>query len=334
MNNNTQRYRETPLMDGYSSSLSSGGEELMGFTFANESENESQYERSRSRAKTPFEAANNASESETQSDMDIELANLRLQPDLYRDKVATPRAIRPGSASVTSPFSKTTAPLRVGSEETIPSEHSFVPGDGLDAKHYIKSNEKLSELVDLDETGDMKRGNSRNLKKPRAMSMKSEDDDLEPSAKKIKIDTEFLKGQQTYYSDRERAEEIYIISSIVQEIASLSVLLQSGSRSDPRMVNELFDSLKVNLVDNYAFLYHNEREYLDSIEETLRTFVVDNSETEYADKAREILDMFFNPDSKEPPMLTGGKRKKTRKTNKSKKNKNTRSKKTKTAKKS
>ena len=93
------------------------------------------------------------------------------------------------------------------------------------------------------------------------------------------------------------------------------------------MVNELFDSLKVNLIDNYAFLYHNEREYLDSIEETLRTFVVDNSETEYADKAREILDIFFNPDSKEPPMLTGGKRKKTRKSKKSKKNKKTRSKK-------
>ena len=41
--------------------------------------------------------------------------------------------------------------------------------------------------------------------------MKSEDDDLEPSAKKIKVDTEFLKGQQTYYSDREDRRDIYYI---------------------------------------------------------------------------------------------------------------------------
>ena len=329
---NRRTYRDTPVLSGYSSSISSGAEELMGFPSG--SDYESEDERTRSRAKTPFEAAGNASETENQSDMDIELSNLRLQPDLYRGRVATPKAIRPGSASVSSPFSRTTAPIRVGSEETIPSEHSFVPEDGLDAKHYIKSNENLAELADLDETGDLKRGRSRNLKKPRAMSMKSEDDELQPSNKKLKVDPETLKKKQTYYTTKERREELYIISSNLQEIASLSALLQSGNMSDPRIVNDLFASLNQNLADNYAFLYHNEREYLDSIEEVLRTFVNNHSETEYASKAREILDTFFNPGSKEPAMLTGGKRKKTRKSKKSKKNKKTRSKKTKTAKKS
>lgn len=321
--NNKRTYRDTPVLSGYSSSISSGTDELMGFPSGSESEDEI----TRPRAKTPFEAADNASESENQSDMDIELSNLRLQPDLYRGKIATPKPERPGSVSVSSPFSKATAPTRVGSEETIPSEHSFVPDDGLEAKHYIKSNEKLSELADLDETGDLKKGSSRNLKKPRAM--RSEDEELQPSKriKKSGIDPETLKNQQTYYSVKERREEVYIISSILQEIASLSTVLQSGSMSDPRMVNDLFASLNENLADNYAFLYHNEREYLDTIEETLRTFVNDHSETEYASKAREILDTFFNPGSKEPAMLTGGKRKKTRKSKKSKKNKKTRSKK-------
>ena len=119
--NNRRIYRDTPVLSGYSSSISSGEEELMRFPSGSESEDE----RTRSRAKTPFEAAGNASESENQSDMDIELSNLRLQPDLYRGRVATPKAIRPGSASVSSPFSRTTAPIRVGSEETIPSEHSL-----------------------------------------------------------------------------------------------------------------------------------------------------------------------------------------------------------------
>ena len=138
---NRRTYRDTPVLSGYSSSISSGAEELMGFPSG--SDYESEDERTRPRAKTPFEAADNASESENQSDMDIELSNLRLQPDLYRGKVATPKPLRPGSAeelaaSVSSPFSKATAPTRVGSEETIPSEHSFVPDDGLEAKHYIK----------------------------------------------------------------------------------------------------------------------------------------------------------------------------------------------------
>lgn len=341
--NNNKRYREPSNLLISDSSLSSGGEEIMGFPSAGESEDERSY----NRAKTPFQGADNASESENQSDMDIELANLRLQPDLYRDKVATPRAIRSSSASVTSPFSKTTAPLRVGSEETIQSEHSFVPEDGLDAKHYIKSNEKLSELADLDETGDFKKGQSRNLKKPRAMSMKSDDDDFQPTkrVRNIKTDPEFLKTRQTYYSDREKSEEVYIISSIVQEIASLNVLLNNNKNIDFRMGNELFDNLKINLVDNYAFLYHNEREYLNSVEQTLREFVINHSETEYASKARDILDTFFRSDSKEPSTLIGGKKhrkntkKKTkkhrttkkiyigrkRKTNKSKKSKKNRS---------
>ena len=326
---NRRIYRDTPVLSGYSSSISSGADELMGFPSGSGSEDEI----TRPRAKTPFEAADNASESENQSDMDIELSNLRLQPDLYRGKVATPKPLRTDSASVSysasvsSPFSKATAPIRVGSEETIPSEHSFDPEDGLQAKHYIKSNEKLAELADLDETGNRKRGISRNLKKPRAM--RSEDEELQPSKriKKSGIDPETLKKKQTYYSTKERREEVYIISSNLQEIASVSALLQSGSMLDPRMVNDLFASLNENLADNYAFLYHNEREYLDSIEETLRTFVNDHSETEYASKAREILDTFFNPGSKEPAMLTGGKRKKTRKSKKSKKNKKTRSKK-------
>ena len=110
---NRRIYRDTPVLSGYSSSISSGAEELMGFPSGSESEAEI----TRPRAKTPFEAAGNASETENQSDMDIELSNLRLQPDLYRGKVATPKPLRPGSASVSSPFSKATAPTRVGSEE-------------------------------------------------------------------------------------------------------------------------------------------------------------------------------------------------------------------------